>query len=80
MLASALSGGGDAPSRLESGTRGSALTPLRPAGIASFEGRRVDVVSQGQFLPAGQALEVVRDEGHRVVVRAVQVSEKGEAT
>jgi membrane-bound serine protease (ClpP class) len=80
VLASALSGGGDALSRLESGTRGSALTPLRPAGIASFEGRRVDVVSQGQFLPAGQALEVVRDEGHRVVVRAVQASEKGEVT
>ena len=51
------------------GVVGTALTPLRPAGIASLAGRRVDVVSQGDFIELGQAVEVVRDEGHRVVVK-----------
>ena len=69
VLATALPSGGspDAPP-LGSGTLGVALTPLRPAGIASFSGHRVDVVSQGEFIEAGQAVVVTRDEGHRVVV------------
>jgi membrane-bound serine protease (ClpP class) len=48
---------------------GIALTPLRPAGIAELDGARVDVVSQGEYIAAGEPLEVVRTEGHRVVVR-----------
>lgn len=51
------------------GMIGTALSPLRPAGIASLDGRRVDVVSDGEFIESGQPIEVVRDEGHRVVVR-----------
>ncbi len=63
-----------APSRaaLVTGMRGLASTDLRPAGHASFDGRgapTVDVVSEGEFIDAGTALEVVRVEGHRVVVR-----------
>jgi membrane-bound serine protease (ClpP class) len=48
---------------------GTALSPLRPAGVASFDGRRTDVVSQGEFIESGEPLEVVRDEGTRVVVK-----------
>jgi membrane-bound serine protease (ClpP class) len=55
------------------GVVGTALTPLRPAGIASLAGRRIDVVSLGDFIESGAAVEVVRDEGNRVVVRALQV-------
>jgi len=51
------------------GKRGRASSPLRPAGIAEIDGRRVDVVSDGTFIPAGQPLEVVRIDGNRVVVR-----------
>lgn len=51
------------------GVEGTALTPLRPAGIASLEGRRVDVVSQGEFVSEGERVLVIRDEGTRVVVR-----------
>ena len=53
------------------GQRGRALTPLRPAGTAAVGGRRVDVVTEGEYLPAGTAVEVIRVEGRRVVVRAV---------
>ncbi len=61
------------------GVRGKALSPLRPAGIAELEGQRVDVVSQGEFIDAGVLLEVVRDEGARVVVkRAEPLASKGD--
>ncbi|ADU52257.1 protein of unknown function DUF107 [Thermaerobacter marianensis DSM 12885] len=52
------------------GQRGRALTPLRPAGAAAVGGRRVDVVTEGEYLPAGTAIEIIRVEGRRVVVRA----------
>jgi membrane-bound serine protease (ClpP class) len=45
------------------------VSPLRPAGIADFHGERVDVVSQGEYIAAGEPVEVVRVEGNRVVVR-----------
>ncbi|HYE96986.1 MAG TPA: NfeD family protein [Rubricoccaceae bacterium] len=51
------------------GVRGTAVTPLRPAGTADLAGRRVDVVAQGTFVPAGTAIEVVSVRGSRVEVR-----------
>lgn len=51
------------------GKSGHALSPLRPSGTAEIEGRRVDVVTNGEFLAAGTPLTVVRAEGARVVVR-----------
>ena len=54
------------------GDRGLAATDLRPAGIAHLSGERVDVVSEGEFIRAGQSIEVVRVEGNRIVVRLFQ--------
>ena len=51
------------------GTKGSAVTDLHPSGIAHFKEERVDVVSEGDFINAGQPIEVVRIEGNRIVVR-----------
>nr|HPJ71806.1 NfeD family protein [bacterium] len=51
------------------GLRGVTVTKLRPAGIALFRGKRLDVVSQGDALPAGEDVEVVKVSGNRVVVR-----------
>ena len=53
------------------GMRGTAITPLRPAGTAAFGERRVDVVSQGPFVAPGAAVEVVSSRGMRVEVREV---------
>jgi membrane-bound serine protease (ClpP class) len=50
------------------GKRGTAASPLRPAGIADLEGERVDVVSDGDFIEAGTPIEVVRVDGNRIVV------------
>jgi membrane protein implicated in regulation of membrane protease activity len=53
------------------GVRGTALTPLRPSGMASLGGERIDVVSDGELVPAGTPIEVTRQEGTRVVVRRI---------
>jgi membrane-bound serine protease (ClpP class) len=41
---------------------------LRPAGIAEIEGRRIDVVSNGDFINSGQRVIVTETEGSRIVV------------
>jgi len=50
---------------------GTALTPLRPSGAASINGKRVDVITEGPFVERGSPVKVVAVEGMRVVVRAV---------
>jgi membrane-bound serine protease (ClpP class) len=51
------------------GRTGTALSPLRPAGIADIDGTRVDVVSDGGFIDTGTPIEVTRVDGNRIVVR-----------
>lgn len=53
------------------GDRGVASTTLRPGGYATFEGERVDVVADKEFVNKGQAVEVTLVEGSKVVVRSV---------
>ena len=50
------------------GKRGSALTVLRPSGIAVIEGERVDAVTRGEFIEKDAPLRVVEVEGGRIVV------------
>ena len=52
------------------GRHGFASSLLRPAGVAAIEGQRVDVLTDGDFVPAGSAVVVTRVEGARVFVRA----------
>lgn len=51
---------------------GSALTTLRPAGIASVNGERVDVVTDGAYIEKGTPITVVKTEGARVVVKEIK--------
>jgi len=53
------------------GRRGVAMALLHPAGYALIDGQRVDVVSEGEPVDAGAAVEVVRVDGNRIVVRRV---------
>ncbi len=64
--------------RLQLGRTGTALSPLRPAGVAEIEGSRVDVVSDGGFIEAGATIEVTRVDGNRVVVRERSRTRHGE--
>ena len=50
------------------GQTGRAVTVLRPAGIAEIGGRRLDVVTRGDFIPEGASLRVEAVEGSRIVV------------
>ena len=59
------------------GKRGTAATDLHPSGIAHLNGDRVDVVSDGEFINAGQAVEVVRVDGNRIVVRLLTEPDEG---
>lgn len=61
------------------GRKGRALTLLRPAGMAEFDGRRYDVVTEGALVPKGARVKVMAIEGNRIVVRPVNGEEEGEA-
>ena len=51
------------------GREGLASSPLHPSGLALIEGRRIDVVSEGEYIDAGEPIVVTRVDGHRIVVR-----------
>jgi len=59
-----------APSRVELvGKIGVAASDLRPAGVATVDGERLDVVTEGEYVASGVRVEVIRTEGYRHVVR-----------
>ncbi|CAN5233460.1 hypothetical protein BH11PLA2_BH11PLA2_25930 [soil metagenome] len=53
------------------GAIGSSATPLRPAGMAQFGDKYVDVVSDGGFVQSGARVQVIEVEGTRIVVKEV---------
>lgn len=50
---------------------GTTLTALRPSGVATINGQRVDVVAETGFIEPGTNIKVVAVEGARIVVRSV---------
>ena len=58
-------------SELESyvGRQGNAVTDLRPAGIAVINGKRVDVVTRGEYLAKDSAIIVTTVTGNQIIVR-----------
>ena len=58
------------------GKEGKARTVLRPSGIGEFEGVRLNVVTEGEFLEADSDIQIVSVEGRRIVVR--KAKEKAE--
>lgn len=53
------------------GRVGTALTQLRPAGTATIQGERLDVVTEGGFIKSGTPIKVVAVEGVRIIVRTI---------
>jgi membrane-bound serine protease (ClpP class) len=76
VLAASVQGGSAGPlvaagsvlSALGLGMNGVTRTPLRPAGKAQFGDTMVDVVSDGDFIPAGVEVHIEQIEGARVMV------------
>jgi membrane-bound serine protease (ClpP class) len=50
---------------------GITLTPLRASGAATFDGQRLNVVTRGEFIEAGQRVRIIEAHGNRIVVEKV---------
>ncbi|MFO7871373.1 MAG: NfeD family protein [Kiritimatiellia bacterium] len=51
------------------GKTGETLSDLRPGGFARIDGRRVDVITEGEMISRESSVKVTRVESNRVVVR-----------
>ncbi len=74
ILADALPSGASIPDAEEAKDeswktwRGRSTTDLRPSGKAVFEGRLLDVITEGEFVPRDRPLRILKREGSRIVV------------
>ena len=50
---------------------GEAITVLRPAGTVNFNGVKLDVVTEGEFISQGERVKVIKVQGRRIVVRKI---------
>lgn len=57
------------------GRKGVCLTPLRPSGNADFGGKRLDVVTSGEFISKGSYIRIESIENLRVLVREISQDE-----
>ena len=53
------------------GKRGTAVTPLRPTGVAEIQGDRIEVVTEGDFISAGSEIKVVAMDRRKYFVRLI---------
>lgn len=53
------------------GKCGRTTSVLRPSGIGDFDGVRLNVVTEGEFLESGAAIRIVRVDGGRIVVKQI---------
>ena len=51
------------------GKKGKALSLLRPAGIALIDGKRYDVVSEGDFIQKDEEIEVIEVIGSKIIFK-----------
>ena len=61
------------------GTRGTAITDLRPSGTAVFDDERIDVVSESEWITKGTRVKVISTEGNRHIVRSIADEEAKDA-
>jgi len=54
------------------GDRGRAYGDLKPGGIAMFGNKRVEVISQGEFIERGAEVEIVKIEGNKMYVKPIK--------
>ena len=53
------------------GKEGIASSVLRPTGIADFDGVRLNVSSEGDFIAAGTKVRIIKVEGAKILVKAL---------
>jgi len=53
------------------GALGSVTTPLRPVGMADFDGIRIECVSESGFIENDSSIRVIKVEGTQLTVRVI---------
>lgn len=53
------------------GKEGVTTTVLRPTGMAEFDGVKLNVVSEGEFIQLNTPVRIIEVEGSRILVRAI---------
>jgi len=56
------------------GKEGFAITPLRPSGIAEVSDRKLDVITQGEYIIPNSKIKIISVEGNKIVVEAIDAS------
>ena len=54
------------------GKQGEAITDLRPSGTVEIEGKRLDAVTDGEYVDAGTPVVVTLVSGNRIVVDKIE--------
>lgn len=54
------------------GKEGVSTTVLRPSGTADFQGVKLDVVSEGEFIAQNTKVKIIKVEGRRIVVKTIK--------
>ncbi len=54
------------------GKQGDAITDLRPSGMVMIDGKRLDAVTDGEYVEAGTRVVVTLVSGNRIVVDKIQ--------
>ena len=57
------------------GKIGIVVATCRPAGMADFDGVKLDVVTRGEYIEKGAMVDVIEVEGNRIVVKVSEPSE-----
>ena len=60
------------------GRIGRTLSALRPAGMVDFDGRRVDTITEGMMVDAGQMVRCIDVRAGKVVVRPIDKPDLGD--
>jgi membrane-bound ClpP family serine protease len=60
------------------GRLGRTLSALRPAGVTDFDGRRIDTITEGMMVEAGQWVRCIDVKAGKVVVRPVDKPNLGD--
>jgi membrane-bound ClpP family serine protease len=59
------------------GQVGCTVSDLRPSGITNFDGRRIDTITEGMMVDAGQMVRCVGVQAGKVIVRPVDKPDPG---
>jgi len=76
--AAGYTGSSDQP--LSAGEHGVALSRLRPAGKAEFDGTVYDVFTEGGYVEKGSNIRVLSSKGNRIIVEAIETPSPGSST